>query len=148
MRKTTATHGMSTTPEYHAWINMKQRCYNENKEDYKYYGGRGISVCNRWFTSFENFYADMGDRPCSKHSLDRIDNNCNYKPSNCKWSTVTEQRLNRRQFKSILGEKHIIMNGKGYQVQFTRGGEKLHCGSYKTLDRAIVARDAMLEYML
>ena len=91
----TKTHGMSKTPEYRAWIHMKDRCFNPNSKDYPNWGGRGITVCDRWL-NFENFLADMGSRPTTKHSLDRIDNDGDYSPKNCKWSTKAEQQNNRR----------------------------------------------------
>jgi hypothetical protein len=75
---------------------MKRRCHNINYSQYFYYGGRGITVCDRWINSFENFIADMGEKPSSLHSLDRIDNNGNYEPSNCRWATSSEQRINQR----------------------------------------------------
>ena len=88
-------HGLSKTPEYNAWVNMKARCLNPNHKAYSDYGGRGISVCDRWL-NLENFLADMGSRPTAKHSLDRIDNNGDYSAENCKWSTKAEQSNNQR----------------------------------------------------
>lgn len=85
---------MKRTPEYLAWRNMRTRCFNPRIQQWADYGGRGITVCERWLT-FENFYADMGLRPSPRHSLDRLDNDGNYEPGNVRWATREEQQQNR-----------------------------------------------------
>lgn len=97
LRLSRNSHGMSYTAEYHAWSAMIQRCYNPNMDNYPIYGGRGITVCPEWRASFDAFFADMGPRPSPQHSLDRIDNaGGNYEKSNCRWTTIDVQAVNRR----------------------------------------------------
>lgn len=90
-------HGSSGTPTYKSWAAMLARCRNENHQAFADYGGRGVAVCERW-QRFENFLADMGKRP-SGRTLDRIDVDGNYEPTNCRWATPAEQRRNQRQAK-------------------------------------------------
>jgi len=92
-----ATHGRSRSPEYRAWAGMIQRCTNKSSSVYPRYGGRGIKVCEQWRRSFESFLHDMGERPSSKHSLDRVDNDGDYKPGNCRWANHKVQRRNQDQ---------------------------------------------------
>lgn len=82
--------------EYGIWAGMIQRCENPNNSNYHSYGGRGISVCRSWRASFDMFLADMGDRPSLDHSIDRINNNGNYEPGNCRWATSLQQSANSR----------------------------------------------------
>lgn len=91
---TARNHGKVNTPEYGVWAAMKRRCLNPNVRHYERYGGRGIRVCGRWM-EFQNFLADMGSRPSSRHQLDRIDNDGDYAPGNCRWALVKTQSRNR-----------------------------------------------------
>lgn len=88
-------HGMHNTPTYETWESMKQRCLNKNSIGYKYYGGRGITICEHWILSFENFLKDMGKKP-KKMTIERINNDKGYFKENCKWVTKQEQDTNKR----------------------------------------------------
>lgn len=96
-------------PLYATWLGMKRRCLNPNFRGWKHYGGRGISICPEWMV-FANFERDMGDKPSPKHSLDRIDPNGNYEPSNCRWATWKEQARNTRT------TRWVVIEGKRYRA--------------------------------
>lgn len=102
----TRTHGGVGTPEYGSWERMRGRCRDPKNNQFQNYGGRGIEVCKRWVNSFENFLADMGKKPSRAHSIDRIDNDGNYEPSNCRWADPVTQASNKRNTKllTFLGE--------------------------------------------
>ena len=99
-------HGLHRHPLYKIWSSMKNRCLNSRSPLFKYYGGRGITVCDRWKESFVNFLADMGERPNTgrRMSIDRIDVNGNYEPSNCRWANYSEQRSNQRRVVVLQAE--------------------------------------------
>lgn len=99
-----ARHGEGSngkeTPEYRAWCQLRNRCTNPNHRQFPAYGGRGITVCERW-QDYELFLADMGRRPSPHHSIDRRDNNRGYEPSNCRWATRLEQNRNTRSTRRV-----------------------------------------------
>lgn len=93
------TTKLTDVPEYRVWSGMRLRCNSSRNPAYKDYGGRGIKICKRWETNFYLFFIDMGKRPTNKHSIERINNDGNYEPANCKWATRTEQMRNTRRTK-------------------------------------------------
>lgn len=105
------THGMKKTPEYAAWANMHYRCNTETSPAFPSYGGRGIAVCDRW-QSFKSFYDDIGPRPSRKHSLERVENDKGYGPSNCIWALPHIQNANRRTTRHLtaFGETRTLMD--------------------------------------
>ena len=143
------THGKTGSKEYSIWVNMKQRCLNPNNTSWRNYGGRGITICKRWL-KFENFYADMGERPKGL-TLDRIDNDKGYSPQNCRWTTMKVQALNRSSFNENKSTGHrnvYYLNRtdqiKNYQVIMWRNGRAKSVGYYLTLEEALKGRNLWL----
>lgn len=132
------THGMSGTPEYITWKSMLQRCYNSNIEQCDDYGGRGITVCDRWKGSFENFFADMGYRPTDQHSLDREDNDGDYEPSNCRWATSEEQNNNKRDNRLFT-----IYNKTMSLANWCRISQVPYMVAYRRLSKGIAEKESI-----
>lgn len=95
-------HGSTESKEYRIWSGILTRCKNKNRRFYKNYGGRGIMVCDRWANDFSAFLSDMGPMPSDAHTLDRINNDGDYDPDNCRWATRTEQNNNRRDNRIVI----------------------------------------------
>ena len=137
-------HGRRYTPEYTVWHSMKDRCYRRGNRRYNDYGGRGITVCERWLNSFQAFFEDMSERPSPEHSLERRDNDSHYCPENCYWATRIEQCANRRprrvRPRTSSPLRYLLEVGSGYQlrIQLRRGYRYSH--TFKTLDEALEAR--------
>ena len=138
-------HGKNTnnSGEYRSWSNMKDRCLNNNNKDFKRYSDRGITVCERWRNSFENFLADMGPRPSLKHSVDRIDNDKGYSPENCRWGTKSEQSRNRSRIKTntsgFTGVNYCKVMKK-WRAQIGVNGTSINLGYFDTLHNAVATR--------
>jgi hypothetical protein len=135
-------HGKIKSSEYGPWTAMRARCNNPKFKNYKYYGGRGITVCERW-ENFDNFLEDMGPRPTPKHSIERIDTNGNYEPGNCKWANDEEQMQNRRMVsrnKSGVNGVHWNNWSKKWAASIGTHGKQLHIGYFDTVEEAAEAR--------
>lgn len=131
-------------PLYRTWQGMLNRCRNPNNPAFKYYGGRGIAVCQRWRDSFEDFVSDVGERP-EGMTLDREDTDGDYDPDNCRWADSNTQAKNRRELTvGDTGYRNIYMNNTGYSVVVTRNGVRMG-KTHRELKDAISERDSILE---
>jgi len=131
-------YGKTKTSAYTTWQGMIQRCHNPNHASYYKYGARGITVCSKWKQSFSEFFLDMGEPPIGK-SLDRIDNNGNYEPVNCRWATPHEQslntRMNKRNTSGVTGVSWSKI-AKKWQVTYC----KKHYGFFEDIEKPIEKR--------
>lgn len=142
-------HGMHKSPEYQCWGDMKDRCFNEKNPHYKDYGGRGITVFPEWVASFESFYKYIGERPSNKYSIERVDNDKGYEPSNVKWATRSEQVLNRRKSKGKASDYRGVsksgQNGRwrsAIRLPKEEGGSWIYIGVFSSEVEAAKAYDA------
>lgn len=131
------THGMTNTPTWNTWSGMLARCTNPSNKDYKRYGARGISVCDRWKV-FEYFLMDMGERPAGT-TIDRIDNLGNYEPGNCRWATVKEQNNNRRSNRVLTTERGELTMSQAAKLS----GKSCEVLAYRIDKMGMTADEAM-----
>ena len=133
-------HGMTGTPEYRAWKEMKRRCYNPNNPSFEDYGGRGITISQPWLDDPAKFFEYVGKKPSKYHSIDRIDNDGNYEPGNVRWATAKQQRDNQRirkpNSKTATGIKYINIENGRFVVRVVVGGKKIYLGSSKDIQGA------------
>ena len=140
---------LAEKPIYVKWQAMWNRCTNARASQFAHYGGRGITICDRW-RSFYNFWSDMGQPPSEKHTLERVDVNGNYEPANCVWATQSEQILNQRiRSTNTSGVKGVSQyKGAGWRATATVKGKQVHLYNGPSFDKAVEARRAWDEKRL
>lgn len=136
-------HNMYLSSEYSSCKGMRDRCFSENCKQYNNYGSRGIIVCDRWKNSFENFIADMGEKPSKGYSVERINNNGNYEPDNCRWATQKEQMANTSR------TKWVILNDKKMMFTFAIKQLGVSMGSiYYRINKGMTPQQAINDYCI
>ena|SRR3990167_5926337 len=132
-------HGLSKSPIYDCWIAMKARCLNPQHPEYNSYGGRGIKVSPLWVNNFELFLKDVGQKPYKYSTLDRIDNDGDYEPNNCRWISIQKQQQNRRDNGIVVGVNFEKSRNK-WRATITRFRKKYFLGRYNKFEEAVSAR--------
>jgi hypothetical protein len=134
------THRLIQSPEYGVWHSMKGRCGTPTYPGFANYGGRGITVCDRWQNSFESFYEDMGPRPSANHSIERIDNEGNYEPGNCRWATRLDQARNKRTNRKLTYKgQTLTISEWAVKTGLQDGTIRKRLNSGQSVERALTA---------
>ena len=136
------SHGMTRSSEYCIWAGIIQRCRNPKSMSYKNYGGRGITVCDEWM-DFANFLKDMGKKPSSKHTIERVNNDEGYNPTNCIWADRFVQSQNQRiRVDNKTGFRGVSLRNPGgkYYAKICAHGKQIHLGCFDNIDDAVQAR--------